>query len=85
MSLMRPPEGTVAEPGQTITAPAGAQVPAAVTGPTTAVSPGRVPGRRWEFLYFALRNKKLMLGLSDRGGVRAAGHLWPVHRSLRAR
>ena len=35
-----------------------------VGAPTAAVGPRHVTGRRWEFLYFALRNKKLMLGLS---------------------
>jgi peptide/nickel transport system permease protein len=33
-----------------------------VDAEVVAAGPG--PGRRWEFLYFALRNRKLMLGLS---------------------
>ena len=64
MSLIRPPENTVLVPSEVIGAPAGAQVAPVVGAPTAAVGPRHVTGRRWEFLYFALRNKKLMLGLS---------------------
>jgi peptide/nickel transport system permease protein len=55
-----PPESSVLERG----AASAPQVAPVAGAPVAPVTPSPVTGRRWEFLYFAVRNKKLMLGLS---------------------